>query len=173
MRTVIASLVFAGLLLFYSLLGERFRARKTVPARLPRASEDMVSAGKFRGIHSLHVTEGDETTHDIQNGLANDTCFTPSGEGADASLRVDVLLVPPPGLARYSLADMHMVYRAALVNRRGVVLWRGSEGTRQKMVTAPGVYLPKGTSFYKEIPPAEAAHLLLLELRYAACTLRP
>jgi hypothetical protein len=127
-----------------------------------------VPAAKFRFIHALRVQEGDGTTSYIRRNLARETCFTAADADADGMLRVDMYLLPPRGVERYSIADMSILYKAVLSDRGGRMLWKGSARTLQPVVGGPGVHLPDG--LYTTISPEKAEDLLLGQLATAACT---
>jgi hypothetical protein len=175
---IVIALVAPGVLLVALLVGISKRPPKSITHRdvRPRGADSLMPSGKFKNIHSVRVSEGDGTTHDVQQRLEADTCFTPGAMDADATLRVEIVstFTPPEGMAHFRVIDMDIeeVFRAVLVNGKGGVLWRGTGSTHQKMITGPDVVLPAGMAFYKDIPASAVAELLMLKLRDAACVPR-
>jgi hypothetical protein len=136
------------------------------------AEPGLVPSGRFKNIHFIAVPTSD-VSQDIREHLAQSTCFkvAQTAAQADAVLTVEMFLEAPQGREHYTLGEMNIIYKAKLIDHKSTVLWKGSESTHQKMIPGPGLNLPPGTNFYKDVMPLDAKLLLLLDLKSVACAM--
>lgn len=163
----VAAVLLAGLILSIQMQGY---GNVNGKAARPELSAYLVATGKFKKVRSLLVTEGDGSAHDIRDHLASETCFVPGDSSSDAVLNVELYLLPPVGReSGYTILDMATVYKATITSRSGRRLWTGAEGTRQRVIFAPGIHMPPGTTWHRDVAPLDAELLLLRDLRLAGC----
>ena len=161
---VVFSALFAlSMLVLLWIVWNRPRAviRIAAPAHQP------TPVGKFSGIRTLQLVGAKDEW--LRDHLAEQTCFAISDTTPSGQLKVDILLMPPPGRYTYTMADVIEVYQFQLSDVKGRIVWSGKESTRQKVVPAEGVHFAPGMSFYKDITGEQAEELLLFRLKAQAC----
>jgi len=175
-------LILGALLILFVLIAERQREptpeEKAVMAEHQKRAEEqrkekeklrqqaMLAGARFVGSHNqfarIYVIEGDGTTSEIRDNFQDWTCFRLAPrQDADATLTVEMFFVPP-------LLSGKTYLTGQLKDKRGKVLWSGRQGTRQKVVTNPGMHVPSDMSVV--ITSEQAERILINDLNKAACT---
>jgi len=165
---ILGAIVVLGILAAELQKGQPAPETKAAAAPKPPTS---VPAGRFKSIHRLFVGEADDGSDTfVHDNLASETCFEPSDlASSDARLKIETYLFPPTGQASYTLGEMDAAYKMSLIDKEGKVLWSRLESERQKMIPGPGVHLPAGVVFTKNIGPEKTKTLLLWDLKAQAC----